>query len=434
MRDVLSGYYQPSATEFQRLWDEAFLVPDTNVLLHAFRYQQQQASEIIAALKSFGSRLWLPYQAALEFQRQWRLVHTQHHVSFQTLKRELMKKREELSALFLPYKRLRIWGEHGPDLRTADRLFSRLQKVVDDAVQNVPDAEDTFQKITNAFDGHVGKRPPDVKLDERTKAFERRKRDAVPPGFRDEKAGDYFIWCEIMDLARENNAPVIFVTDDQKNDWWLEHRGQKIGPHPELREEFFRTTGQQFYAYTPSQFLTLVAELSSEATVTPETLRVIQEGERAAETTARVIEQMSLASGVEAALSKISSRTDIPAFLILAAAIHCADGYLKRSAAKNSLERKDAMDQIRFVENCILKLSQGSPAIIAEFNSMVADLMVDSARENAEQWLRSKGVSYLIDGPITTHLLTHAIELVDTSENSAYIREILNQHDDGIFG
>ncbi|WP_256809155.1 PIN-like domain-containing protein [Bradyrhizobium sp. Bra64] len=70
-----------------------------------------------------------------------------------------------------------------------------------------------------------------------------------------EAYGDYFIWKEALDKAKEVQKPVVIITDDVKDDWWLEFRGQKIGPRPELVAEMMAYSGQRFYLYTLSQFL-----------------------------------------------------------------------------------------------------------------------------------------------------------------------------------
>lgn len=69
----------------------------------------------------------------------------------------------------------------------------------------------------------------------------------VAPGFKDsnkldEGIGDLIIWQTILEIAKEKNKDVIFVTNDQKNDWF--YKQDKIGLYPkyELFDEFRRFT------------------------------------------------------------------------------------------------------------------------------------------------------------------------------------------------
>lgn len=79
-------------------------------------------------------------------------------------------------------------------------------------------------------------------LDKKKEAFEQgRKRyeKHIPPGYKDEEKnnkkgqgkeqgnsneerrfGDLIVWVQILDKAEETGKPIVFVTDDRKEDWW----------------------------------------------------------------------------------------------------------------------------------------------------------------------------------------------------------------------
>jgi hypothetical protein len=69
MKSSFSGYYPPSADEYERLWKEAVVVLDTNVLLSLYRLPSVAREELFGVLKLLNDRLWIPHQVALEFQR-----------------------------------------------------------------------------------------------------------------------------------------------------------------------------------------------------------------------------------------------------------------------------------------------------------------------------------------------------------------------------
>ncbi|MBB1247700.1 hypothetical protein H2O14_02000 [Rhizobium sp. G21] len=100
----------------------------------------------------------------------------------------------------------------------------------------------------------------------------------VPPGFKDankenaadqgtfrhkgltyqRKFGDLIFWRQTLAHVKENDIKnVVLITADQKEDWWKKTDDNKrLGPHPELVDEFFRETDAAgFWMYTPSQFL-----------------------------------------------------------------------------------------------------------------------------------------------------------------------------------
>src|SRR5260370_12712031 len=67
----------------------------------------------------------------------------------------------------------------------------------------------------------------------------------------------------MIEKAKGDKRPIIFVTDDGKSDWWHSHHGKKLGPHPYLVEEFLAATNQEFHIYELPQFLRYSVETGS---------------------------------------------------------------------------------------------------------------------------------------------------------------------------
>jgi hypothetical protein len=81
----------------------------------------------------------------------------------------------------------------------------------------------------------------------------------------------------LIDYARSQKKPMIFVTDDRKEDWWLHHHGKTIGPRPELIQEMYSKTGLHFYMYSTDEFLKYVQtflELRDQQTAIEETRKI----------------------------------------------------------------------------------------------------------------------------------------------------------------
>nr|WP_287324082.1 PIN-like domain-containing protein [Mesorhizobium sp.] len=254
---MFHGYYEPTPEEFEKIWSAGLLVPDTNVLLHLFRFMPARRAEVLAAFESFGNRLWLPYQVAAEFQADWREADSGNRAAYEKLKDDLAKKRQDLEAAIGAFSRFDPWPK-GSSMEDIGKFFDRLIAEVDRAVTQLPEALTVFNEVTVIFDGKVGDQPNDIEL--RRKEAQRRYEEKIPPGYKDKgRAGDYLIWAEMRDKAKVSQLPMLFVTDDSKEDWWARHSGRTLGPRPELRHEFFNDTGQLFYAYSPARFLSFVS-------------------------------------------------------------------------------------------------------------------------------------------------------------------------------
>jgi len=46
---------------------------------------------------------------------------------------------------------------------------------------------------------------------------------------RGNKFGDLIIWKEMIEKAKAEKRPIIFVTDDGKSDWWHIHSSRQKG-------------------------------------------------------------------------------------------------------------------------------------------------------------------------------------------------------------
>jgi len=72
--------------------------------------------------------------------------------------------------------------------------------------------------------------------------FERRKAGKIPPGYKDSGAGDLLIWLTVLELAKSKKRDLIFVSGDEKADWWHRSDGA-LYPRYELVDEYRRSSG-----------------------------------------------------------------------------------------------------------------------------------------------------------------------------------------------
>lgn len=80
------------------------------------------------------------------------------------------------------------------------------------------------------------------------KEWEYRRLMKCPPGYKDggkddTGIGDYLIWKTLIQTGKEQNKNVIFVTGDQKSDWFIRGEKEPIFIRPELIDEFRRESG-----------------------------------------------------------------------------------------------------------------------------------------------------------------------------------------------
>src|SRR5574341_1422396 len=96
MRKTFPGYYHPTEEEFSILWNTCLFVLDANVLLNLYRYSQETSGELIGVLKQISDRLWVPHQAALEYQQQRLQVIAQQLEAYDEMQELLSKTKNQL--------------------------------------------------------------------------------------------------------------------------------------------------------------------------------------------------------------------------------------------------------------------------------------------------------------------------------------------------
>lgn len=83
----------------------------------------------------------------------------------------------------------------------------------------------------------------------------------IPPGFKDKSKedngiGDLLIWLTILNIAKQENKNIVFVSGDEKNDWFYRSESVALFPRFELISEFNdKTSGKTFHIIKLSKLL-----------------------------------------------------------------------------------------------------------------------------------------------------------------------------------
>jgi hypothetical protein len=264
MRKTFLGYYRPTDGEFRRLWDKCLFVLDANVLLNLYRYSEETRKRLIDILQRIEDRLWVPHQAALEYQRNRLEVISAQREAYTQIEHLLVDTQKKLDNQLKSYKRhplinaTKLFGSiNDAFIGQIDELREIRQKHPD-----LVDRDDVREILTKLLAGKVGLPYSEERLKEICKEGEDRYAKSRPPGYKDAKSkegervfGDLVLWYQVIDKASAEKVPVIIVTDDVKEDWWWRHEGRIIGPNPELVEEVRNKANVGFYMYVSDKFM-----------------------------------------------------------------------------------------------------------------------------------------------------------------------------------
>jgi hypothetical protein len=262
MRSTFPAYFRPSVERYQSLWKDSLFVLDANVLLNLYRYSPETRKELESALNGVRDQLFITHQAAKEFLRN-RLVVTAGQADEYN---KAIKAIAELTATISNKKKHPFLddGELPPFIKITQEVTKQLETQKERLLKRLTDDE-ILDYVENLFDSRTGSSFDDEQMAALVLDGEKRYEKEIPPGYKDSKKdpsndpyrkfGDLIVWKQLIAQAKISQKSVIFVTDDQKEDWWLEQSGRTIGPRPELREEFLKESGQDFWMYTVDKFI-----------------------------------------------------------------------------------------------------------------------------------------------------------------------------------
>jgi len=259
MRNKFPGYYNPSESDFKKLWSEGIFIFDTNVLLDLYRYSEETVENLISTMEGLKDRIWIPYRVAFEYHRRLNDIIREQAAAYNdaiemlsSFNKKFQEKRKH------PFLKNILHQEIEEFTKKFDLELKEKQKLIFELIIQNP----TKEKLADIIDNAVGNPFSETELDSIYQEGAKRYQAKVPPGYKDkgeklgnEIYGDLIIWKEICRKALELDKPIILVTGDVKEDWFQIVMGRTVGPRPELIEEIKKQKDILFYIYSTDVFL-----------------------------------------------------------------------------------------------------------------------------------------------------------------------------------
>jgi hypothetical protein len=383
MRQQFRQFIPLTKTEVKAIWKNAIIIPDANFLLQVYRYSDKSKNEFFKVLshRDIVDRLWIPYQVGFEFYNSKEKVILEQISIKDTIESLIINAENKLME---GIKNLPLRTEH-PFLtqRQLEQIIckgiSLIKNEINKVSENHPDRinnDDLLEKICELFSGKVGEKFDNEQLVKFKKEAEQRYKDFIPPGYADSgkdnnKYGDYIIWREIIRKSKELSKPVIFITNDVKEDWWLQCKGKKIGIRYELRGEFFNETGQEIKLYMGDSFIKFAKEnfkIQSKDENLLKEMQYLQERERIRDYFYHFNKNVSFhETGMEPSVilkilkeAKMSIQKENVMLLDKAQMLEDGDYYINNDALlrKRLFELKEKSNLIKHAERLCIELAQ----------------------------------------------------------------------------
>lgn len=256
---------------------------DTNVLLAPYALSEQPITQIASTYERLAKneRLVVPAQVAREFAR------NRNAKIGELLKTVQDQMSRQSSPMGTKYAFLRNLPEYEASLNIAEQienkqkeLLSSLRKVAE-AVRGWSVSDPVWDAYRRVFVGNVIELNDDMAAGI-AKDLKFRTEHSIPPGYKDAQksdggAGDLIIWKTILQVGAERNKDFVFVTLDQKPDWWTQANGGALFPRFELVEEFRAASGGKSIHFL--RFSEFLAQFGAAENVIEEVQRVEDDAE-----------------------------------------------------------------------------------------------------------------------------------------------------------
>ncbi|MFE9870268.1 PIN-like domain-containing protein [Micromonospora sp. NPDC005686] len=251
LSDGFEHYLVPDAEAIKLAITKGLVVLDSNVLLELYRFAAPARTELFEVLERIGERLWIPHQVRLEFHRNRLKVMSSQEESYQEVLKTIDEVRQSQSTVVSRIRELAKRVLLPKEER--DELLQLVSRGLDDAERVMTElrsahgspggfAEDPIlQRLQRLFAGRVGEPLDPGELAAAREEALRRVEVQEPPGYKDggkdDPTGDYLVWYQTLKEAAMRKLPLLFVTRDAKEDWFLRLKGQTICGHPSLIAE-----------------------------------------------------------------------------------------------------------------------------------------------------------------------------------------------------
>ena len=286
------GYMMYSKKEVNNIWENGVIVLDTNILLDFFRLSNDSRKKFFSLLSIYKDRLWIPDFVVVEYFKNRDVVINDSKKMFSSFYEEIKNYCSAIDKSFFKYKEKVMKHEELEiifnDFR--NKFNAKIEEFIKQDADNF-DKEKLFKIEKEIFDligDNVGNKISDTEFNTLVDEGDYRMNNNIPPGYKDKNKekmihngkiinGDYIIYYSLMNYSKENKKDIIFITNDQKEDWYLYVKGEKKGGRPELLNEFHINTGKLLILYSLENFLNMHNDKTniSDQKISPEVINEI---------------------------------------------------------------------------------------------------------------------------------------------------------------
>lgn len=306
MRQNFRGYYSLKNDSLIRdIWNSetTTFIFDTNCLLNLYRCEDSTREDILSVMEKISSRIWIPFYVCLEYQKNRRGVISESIDNLKSISTNLQNTATSITSTLSKGKvKKHLYSSLSESVQELqDRIKPIIDSFIADNIDPRIESKEQISKRDSIRDildeiikNNCGETPTQDWINDVNSLGLIRYNKQLPPGFKDadkkekkiffnlefeEKYGDLYIWREIIEKSKnENVKSIIFVCDDNKEDWWYKKNGITHGALEYLQTEIYHETGiDNFKLISQASFLKDAQDYLPNIKINPESLDEIQD-------------------------------------------------------------------------------------------------------------------------------------------------------------
>lgn len=277
--------------EFKELWESSPLVViDTNCFLNMYRYSTETTNQILNILDTVPKEhFWLPAQVVKEYNKNRQDVITREYNKYKEVTKEveriMLVTKNDIDKQFSKFNKFRF-----PKVKSFEvKIDTAIESIKEESKNYKEEIKDEVKKNEKMLrddkvksfieelisNERIGEPSNIGELLQLYSEGERRYQYKIPPGYMDidkdqkdktktEKFGDLILWKQLLSQSRENTNGIIFVTNDEKEDWWeLDKNAVPLRPREELFVEFKEYSDQPLVVMNLTNFINHVSTINN---------------------------------------------------------------------------------------------------------------------------------------------------------------------------
>ncbi|MFV0578075.1 MAG: PIN domain-containing protein [Fusobacterium ulcerans] len=285
--------------------NDGIIILDTNILINLYKVTVETRNKILEIIKTHKDRVYMPYWIGKEFMEVRRYVINELILSAENCINEI-----DISIKTPKFEKNLIFYDPVFQEENSKYLKEEIKKFKDDIkkelIKRIEEKnpytkenslyEDSYlDELFFIYENKIGKPYPKEELEKIIKDGKIRYSEKMPPGYKDDKKeenikkyGDFIIWKEILTYAKEEKENIIFVTNDEKEDWYEQlpttldpqKKEKKAGKgNQSLINEFVEETGKNILIMNLENFINKIGKIAKNDNIGKE-LEALKEKEK----------------------------------------------------------------------------------------------------------------------------------------------------------